>query len=96
MDKRISGLIRHFDGLASPSYVPQTPLPRDPGKSASLPLAEALSIVEPGATATLLLLLLLLPKTLQLLAGPSVVSRAEVRGSTQTCSVFVFTIACFV
>ena len=54
MDKRITGLIRHFngDGLASPSYVPETPLPRDPGKSASLPLAEALSIVEPGATAT--------------------------------------------
>jgi len=55
MDKRITGLIRHFDGLASPSYVPETPLPRDPGKSASLPLAEALSIVEPGSTATLLL-----------------------------------------
>ena len=55
MDKRISGLIRHFDGLASPSYVPETPLPRDPGKSASLPLAEALSIVEPGATATAVL-----------------------------------------
>ena len=54
MDKRISGLIRHFDGLASPSYVPETPLPRDPGKSASLPLAEALSTVEPGATATLI------------------------------------------
>jgi len=52
MDKRITGLIRHFDGLASPSYVPETPLPRDTGKSASLPLAEALSIVEPGATAT--------------------------------------------
>ena len=52
MDKRISGLIRHFDGLASPTYVPETPLPRDPGKSASLPLAEALSTVEPGATAT--------------------------------------------
>ena len=55
MDKRISGLIRHFDGLASSSYVPETPLPRDPGKSASLPLAEALSIVEPGATATLVI-----------------------------------------
>ena len=56
MDKRITGLIRHFngDGLASPSYVPETPLPRDPGKSASLPLAEVLSIVEPGTTATLL------------------------------------------
>jgi len=54
MDKRITGLIRHFDGLASPSSVPETPLPRDPGKSASLPLAEALRIVEPGATATLL------------------------------------------
>ena len=32
--------------------MPETPLPRDPGKSASLPLAEALSIVEPGSTAT--------------------------------------------
>ena len=59
MDKRISGLIRHFDGLASPSYVPETPLPRDPGKSASLPLAEALSIVEPGATATIPILFLI-------------------------------------
>ena len=56
MDKRISGLIRHFDGLTSPSYVPETPLPRDPGKSASLPLAEALSIVEPGATATVVVI----------------------------------------
>ena len=52
MDKRITGLIRYFVGLASPSYVPETPLPRDPGKSTSLPLAEALSIVELGATAT--------------------------------------------
>ena len=52
MGNRITGLIRYFVGLASPSYVPETPLPRDPGKSASLPLAEALSIVEPGATAT--------------------------------------------
>ena len=55
MGNRITGLIRYFVGLVSPSYVPETPLPRDPGKSASLPLAEALSTVEPGATATLLL-----------------------------------------
>ena len=48
MDERITGSIRHFDGLSSPSYVPETPLPRDPGKSASPPLAEALSIAEPG------------------------------------------------
>ena len=52
MGNRITGLIRYFVGLVSPSYVPETPLPRDPGKSASLPLAEALSTVEPGATAT--------------------------------------------
>ena len=53
MGERITGLIRYFVGLVSPSYVPETPLPQDPGKSASLPLAEALSIVEPGATATI-------------------------------------------
>ena len=52
MGNRITGLIRYFVGLVSPSYVPETPLPRDPGKSASLPLAEALIMVEPGATAT--------------------------------------------
>ena len=52
MGERITGLIRYFVGLVSPSYVPETPLSQDPGKSASLPLAEALSIVEPGATAT--------------------------------------------
>ena len=55
MDKRITGFIPHFDGLASPSYVPETLLPRDPGKSPHLPLAEALSIVEPGATAAVVL-----------------------------------------
>ena len=54
MGERITGLIRYFVGLVSPSYVQETPLPQDPGKSASLPLAEALSIVEPGATATIL------------------------------------------
>jgi len=52
MGERITGLIRYFIRLVSPSYVPETPLPQDPGKSASLPLAEALSIVEPGVTAT--------------------------------------------
>jgi len=55
MDERITGSIRHFDGLSSPSYVPETPLPRDPGKSASPPLAEALSIAEPGETTTIII-----------------------------------------